>query len=74
MLYARSGGEAGTLREDLSRVRRALAATVTRGRRIRAVLLPPSTLLRMRAMGGRVLDGFDLLENIRLRRPARKGA
>ncbi|GAA3011653.1 DUF3488 and transglutaminase-like domain-containing protein [Streptosporangium longisporum] len=74
MLYARSGGEIGTLREDLSRVRRALAATVTRGRRIRAVLLPPSTLLRMRAMGGRVLDGFDLLENIRLRRPARKGA
>ncbi|MEU4832759.1 DUF3488 and transglutaminase-like domain-containing protein [Streptosporangium sp. NPDC023615] len=74
MLYARSGGEIASLREDLPRVRRALAATVSRGRRIRAVLLPPSTLLRMRAMGGRVLDGFDLLENIRLRRPLRKGA
>ncbi|GAA4184970.1 DUF3488 and transglutaminase-like domain-containing protein [Streptosporangium oxazolinicum] len=74
MLYARTPGEIGTLREDMRSVRRALAATVTRGRRIRAVLLPPSTLLRMRAMGGRVLDGFDRLENLRLRRPARKGA
>ncbi|MFF5107751.1 transglutaminaseTgpA domain-containing protein [Streptosporangium sp. NPDC000509] len=74
MLYARTAGEIGTLREDMRTVRRALAATVTRGRRIRAVLLPPSTLLRARAMGGRVLDGFDRLENIRLRRPVRKGA
>jgi len=74
MLYARTPGEIDTLREDMRRVRRALAATVTRGRRIRAVLLPPSTLLRARAMGGRVLDGFDRLENIRLRRPARKDA
>ncbi|MGJ6961369.1 transglutaminaseTgpA domain-containing protein [Streptosporangium sp. G11] len=74
MLYARTPGEIGTLREDMRSVRRALAATVTRGRRIRAVLLPPSTLLRMRAMGGRVLDGFDRLENIRFRGPARKGA
>ncbi|WP_440065096.1 transglutaminase family protein [Streptosporangium sp. OZ121] len=73
-LYARTPGEIGTLREDMRSVRRALAATATRGRRIRAVLLPPSTLLRMRALGGRVLDGFDRLENIRLRRPARKGA
>ncbi|MET8047668.1 DUF3488 and transglutaminase-like domain-containing protein [Streptosporangium sp. NPDC005286] len=73
-LYARTPGETGTLRADLRSVRRALAATATRGRRIRAVLLPPSTLLRMRGLGGRVLDGFDRLENIRLRRPARKGA
>ncbi|MFF5204618.1 DUF3488 and DUF4129 domain-containing transglutaminase family protein [Streptosporangium sp. NPDC000396] len=74
MLFARTPGEIGSLREDLRRVRRALAATVTRGRRIRAVLLPPSTLLRMRAAGGRALDGFDRLENILLRRPARKNA
>ncbi|SNS12383.1 Transglutaminase-like superfamily protein [Streptosporangium subroseum] len=74
MLYARTPGEIGSLRADLHRVRRALAATVTRGRRIRAVLLPTSTLLRMRAMGGRLLDGFDRLENIRLRRPTRKNA
>lgn len=74
MLYARTPGEIGSLRADLHRVRRALAATVTRGRRIRAVLLPTSTLLRMRAMGGRLLDGFDRLENIRLRRPTRRNA
>ncbi|GAA2880483.1 DUF3488 and transglutaminase-like domain-containing protein [Streptosporangium fragile] len=74
MLFARTAGETGSLREDVRTVRRALAATVTRGRRIRAALLPPSTLLRMRAMGGRILDGFDRLENIRLRRPARKNA
>ncbi|GAA3116990.1 transglutaminase TgpA family protein [Streptosporangium carneum] len=72
MLFARTPGEIGSLREDLRVVRRALAATVTRGRRIRAVLLPPSTLLRMRRLGGRLLDGFDRLENLRLRRPARR--
>ncbi|MFJ2029354.1 DUF3488 and DUF4129 domain-containing transglutaminase family protein [Streptosporangium sp. NPDC087985] len=72
MLFARTPGEIGSLAEDLRRVRRALAATVTRGRRIRAVLLPPSTLLRARRLGTRVLDGFDRLENLRLRRPARR--
>ncbi|MEV7007701.1 DUF3488 and transglutaminase-like domain-containing protein [Streptosporangium sp. NPDC051022] len=72
MLFARTPGETGSPHEDLRRVRRALAATVTRGRRIRAVLLPPSTLLRMRRMGGRLLDGFDRLENLRFRRPARR--
>ncbi|GII02421.1 transglutaminase TgpA family protein [Planobispora takensis] len=74
MLFARTPAPTGSLREDVRRVRRALAATVSRGRRIRAVLLPPSTLLRMRAMGGRVLDGFDRLENIRLGRAARRNA
>ncbi|MEV8631420.1 DUF3488 and transglutaminase-like domain-containing protein [Streptosporangium sp. NPDC051023] len=74
MLFARTPGEAGSPREDLRVVRRALAASVTRGRRIRAVLLPPSTLLRIRAMGGRLLDLFDRLENLRLRRPAGKDA
>lgn len=72
MLFARTTGEIGSLPEDLRRVRRALAATVTRGRRIRAVLLPPSTLLRARRLGTRALDGFDRLENLRLRRPARR--
>jgi len=43
---------------------------VSRGRRLRAVLLPPSTLRRLRGLGERLLDGFDLLENIRLRRTA----
>nr|BFE88892.1 hypothetical protein GCM10020093_114930 [Planobispora longispora] len=69
MLFARTPGETGSLREDVRRVRRALAATVSRGRRIRAVLLPPSTLLRARALGTRMLDGFDRLENIRIGRP-----
>ncbi|GAA3153345.1 DUF3488 and transglutaminase-like domain-containing protein [Planomonospora alba] len=74
MLFARSPGETGPLREDVRRVRRALAATVSRGRRVRAVLLPPSTLLRMRAAGARLLDGFERLGSIRLRLPARRDA
>ncbi|MBB2912851.1 transglutaminase-like putative cysteine protease [Streptosporangium becharense] len=72
MLFARTAGETGSLREDMRTVRRALAATVSRGRRIRAALLPPSTLLRARTAGGRLLDGFDRLGNIRLRWPAGK--
>ncbi|MER6945750.1 DUF3488 and transglutaminase-like domain-containing protein [Nonomuraea sp. NPDC000554] len=69
-LFARNPGEIGPLKKDLRRVRLALAATVSRGRRLRAVLLPPSTLRRLRLMGERLLDGFDRLENIRLRRTA----
>ncbi|MBG0829505.1 transglutaminase domain-containing protein [Planomonospora sp. ID67723] len=74
MLFARTLGETGSLREDVRRVRRALAGAVSRGRRIRAALLPPSTLLRIRTMGTRLLDGFDRLENIRFGRPARRNA
>ncbi|GAA3445777.1 transglutaminaseTgpA domain-containing protein [Planomonospora venezuelensis] len=74
MLFARTLGETGSFREDVRRVRRALASTVSRGRRVRAVLLPPSMLLRIRAMGTRLLDGFDRLENIRFGRPARRNA
>ncbi|GAA3208290.1 transglutaminase family protein [Nonomuraea helvata] len=70
VLFARDPGEIGPMRKDLRKVRQALAATVSRGRRVRAVLLPPSTLRRLRAVGERLLDGFDLLENIRLRRTA----
>ncbi|OUC96543.1 transglutaminaseTgpA domain-containing protein [Streptosporangium minutum] len=72
MLFARTSGDLGSLPGDTRRVRRALAAAVTRGRRIRATLLPPSTLLRARRLGTRMLDGFDRLENLRLRRPARR--
>jgi transglutaminase-like putative cysteine protease len=74
LLFARTPGGTGPMSEDVRRVRRALAATVSRGRRIRAVLLPPSTLLRIRVAGARVLDGFDRLGNIRLRLPARRDA
>ncbi|MFC4007588.1 transglutaminaseTgpA domain-containing protein [Nonomuraea purpurea] len=70
VLFARDPGQIGPMRGDLRTVRQALAATVSRGRRVRAVLLPPSTLRRMRGVGERLLDGFDLLENIRLRRTA----
>ncbi|GAA0942394.1 DUF3488 and transglutaminase-like domain-containing protein [Nonomuraea longicatena] len=69
-LFARVPGPSAPLGGELKRVRRALAATVSRGRRIRAVLLPPSTLRRFRALGESLLDGFDRLENIRLRRTA----
>ncbi|MET7466861.1 DUF4129 domain-containing protein, partial [Nonomuraea sp. NPDC005501] len=69
-LFARSPGEIGPVRQDLRTVRKALAATASRGRRLRALLLPPSTLRRMRLMGERLLDGFDRLENLRLRRTA----
>ncbi|GGO75497.1 transglutaminase family protein [Nonomuraea cavernae] len=70
VLYAREPGEIGPLRQDLRNVRQALAVTVPRGRRVRAVLLPPSTLRRLRRLGEGLLDGFDRLENIRLRRTA----
>lgn len=69
-LFARDPGEIGPLQKDLRRVRRALAAVVSRGTRIRALLLPPSTLLRLRRMGEGLLDSFDRLENIRFRRTA----
>ncbi|MFI7701042.1 transglutaminaseTgpA domain-containing protein [Nonomuraea sp. NPDC049480] len=70
VLFARDPGQIGPMKKDLRTVRQALAATVSRGRRLRAVLLPPSTLRRLRGVGERLLDGFDLLENIRLRRTA----
>lgn len=68
--YAPDPGSQAPHRDDIRRLRRALAARVPRRRRLRAVLAPPSTLLRLRAFGERVLDAFDLLENLRLRRRA----
>ncbi|MFC5830798.1 transglutaminaseTgpA domain-containing protein [Nonomuraea insulae] len=70
VLFAKDPGPIEPMKKDLRAVRQALAATVSRGRRVRAVLLPPSTLRRLRFLGERLLDGFDLLENIRLRRTA----
>jgi len=72
-LFARTPGDISSLAADLRVIRRALAAAVPRGRRVRAAVMPPSTLRRLRRMGGTLLDGFDGLENIRLRRPARRG-
>ncbi|MGP3955022.1 transglutaminase family protein [Nonomuraea sp. 3N208] len=70
VLFARDPGRIEPMKKDLRTVRQALAATVSRGRRVRAVLMPPSTLRGLRGLGERLLDGFDLLENIRLRRTA----
>ncbi|GAA2207135.1 DUF3488 and transglutaminase-like domain-containing protein [Nonomuraea monospora] len=70
VLFARDPGRIEPMSKDLRKVRQALAITVSRGRRVRAVLLPPSTLRRLRMLGERLLDGFDLLETIRLRRTA----
>ncbi|GII88697.1 transglutaminase [Sphaerisporangium siamense] len=64
--YARTPGEIAPLAGDLRVVRGALRRAVPRGRRLRATLLPASTLLRLRRAGGAMLDGFDRLENIRL--------
>ncbi|GLW97294.1 DUF3488 and transglutaminase-like domain-containing protein [Microtetraspora sp. NBRC 16547] len=74
MRYAASPPSAGPGAADLARVRRALAAAVSRKSRTRAVLAPRSTLLRLRSAGTRVLDGFDRLEGIRFRPLGRGGA
>jgi transglutaminase-like putative cysteine protease len=67
LMFAPAPGDIGPLTDDTRRVRRALTAAMPRGQRIRAMLLPPSMLLRLRRMGERVLDGFDRLEGLRLR-------
>src|SRR5690606_36770829 len=74
VLYAREPGRIPPLGGDLREVRKAQAETLSRPRRVRAVLLPPSTMRRLRNLGEGLLDGFDRLENIRLRRTAQKGA
>ncbi|WP_214108203.1 transglutaminase TgpA family protein [Acrocarpospora catenulata] len=70
--YARTPGAAGPLVSDLRAVRQALGATVSRRRKLAAVLAPVSALLRLRALGERLLDGFDRLEGIGGWRPRRK--
>jgi transglutaminase-like putative cysteine protease len=64
--YARTIDGPGPVAADLKRVRRALSAAASRKRRLGAALAPLSTLLRLRALGEKALDGFDRLENIRL--------
>ncbi|MGV9305202.1 transglutaminase family protein [Nonomuraea sp. NPDC003727] len=66
LLFARDPGEIAPMKRELRTIRRALAASVSRGTRLRAALLPPSALRRIRGMGEGILDGFDRLENIRL--------
>ncbi|GAA1275371.1 transglutaminase [Planotetraspora silvatica] len=64
--YARTVHGPAPVAVDLKRVRQALAAAASRKRRLGAALAPLSTLLRLRALGEKALDGFDRLENIRL--------
>ncbi|GII90310.1 transglutaminase family protein [Sinosporangium siamense] len=72
LMYARDPGTVTVSAEDVETVRKALAASVTRGRRMRATLLPPSTFARFRVMSGRVLDGFDWLESVGARSLTRR--
>ncbi|GAA0413693.1 transglutaminase [Acrocarpospora corrugata] len=71
--YARDPAGAGPLVSDLRTARSALAATVSWQRRLGALLTPVSALLRLKAVGEGLLDGFDRLEGIgwRPRRKAR---
>ncbi|GGK98105.1 transglutaminase [Sphaerisporangium melleum] len=74
MRYARTPGAVGALDGDLRRVRDTLRGQAPRGRRLRATLLPPSTLRRLRGAGEKVLDTFDLLETLRPWPARRRGS
>ncbi|WP_433185029.1 transglutaminase TgpA family protein [Actinoallomurus sp. CA-150999] len=66
--YAPTPGPATGLRDDARAVRAAIAAGAGRRRRWRVRLLPPSALLLLRHGVGRVLDAFDRLDSLSLRR------
>ncbi len=66
--YARSPGEATTLRDDMRVISSAFRKKVTRGVRWRARLLPPSSARLLRRLGSRALDAFDWLDVVTLRR------
>ncbi|WP_433497018.1 transglutaminase TgpA family protein [Sphaerimonospora sp. CA-214678] len=58
--YARTPGDAIPGHADLARVRRGLTRGASPRRRLAVGLAPMSTLLRIRALGGRALEVFDL--------------
>ncbi|SDG82156.1 Transglutaminase-like enzyme, putative cysteine protease [Sinosporangium album] len=68
LMFARDPGGTAVGAADLKLVRAALAASVGRRRRWRAALLPPSTLRRLGSVGTRLLDVFDRLESLEIRR------
>lgn len=68
--YAPVPGSAAGLREDVRAVRAAFAAGSSRPVRWRARLFPPSATVTLRHAGGRLLDAFDRLDSLRLRRRA----
>jgi transglutaminase-like putative cysteine protease len=60
--YARGAGPSGGVSDDLATVRSAVAATVSKAGRWRAVLLPASAVTRLRRGLGHALDVFGWLE------------
>ncbi|WP_327045115.1 DUF3488 and transglutaminase-like domain-containing protein [Microbispora sp. NBC_01189] len=62
--YAPAPPASGPIPADLHRIRRGLAANLSRWRRLGAALAPASTLLRVRAFGEGALDVFDRMENL----------
>ncbi|KAA9379899.1 transglutaminase domain-containing protein [Microbispora cellulosiformans] len=62
--YAPAPPASGPVAADLRRIRRGLAAHLSRWRRLGAALAPASTLLRVRAFGEGALDVFDRMENL----------
>ncbi|GIH30212.1 transglutaminase TgpA family protein [Microbispora amethystogenes] len=62
--YAPAPPASGPVAADLHRIRRGLAAHLSRWRRLGTALAPASTLLRVRAFGEGALDVFDRMENL----------
>jgi transglutaminase-like putative cysteine protease len=60
--YAREAGPSGGVSDDLATVRTAVAATVSKAVRWRAVLLPASAVTRLRRGLGHALDVYGWLE------------
>ncbi|WP_169944819.1 DUF3488 and transglutaminase-like domain-containing protein [Microbispora sp. H11081] len=65
--YAPAPSASGPAPADLRRIRRDLASNASRWRRLGAVLVPMSVLLRLRKAGEGVLDVFDRMEGLRPR-------
>lgn len=61
--YARSPGPAETLRADARSVRTALFATVDRSARLRALLVPPSSVSMLKDTAAHALDMFARLDH-----------
>ncbi|GAA4611301.1 DUF3488 and transglutaminase-like domain-containing protein [Actinoallomurus liliacearum] len=66
--YAPAPGPGTGLRGDACSVRAAFAAAAGRRRRLRARVLPPSSAVFLRGVGGRALDAFDRIDSLALRR------
>jgi transglutaminase-like putative cysteine protease len=72
--YAPAPDPGARLRADGRLVRQALARSVGRGARLRARLVPSSTVLALRGLAWRVLEAFDWLDLLGSRRRGRRAA